>query len=192
MLNEGVPPAMIENAAYLCGFPVGPLAVSDEVSLTLMEKIRAQTIADYESEGQTPPVLEAEPVIDQMIALGRSGKAAGSGFYSYPERQKKHLWPELNELFCTQTNLISLEDVKDRLLYIMALETARCMDEGVLTRIGDANIGSIFGIGFPAWTGGALQFIKYTGTTDFVSRAEELASRYGTRFMPHLNLERIT
>ena len=165
---------------------------SDEVSLTVMEKIRVQTIADFEAEGQPAPVLESESVIEQMITLGRSGKAAKSGFYSYPEGQKKHLWPGLNEVFPAQPDVISLEDVKDRLLYIMALETARCLEEGVLTRVGDANIGSIFGIGFPAWTGGALQFIKYTGVADFVNRAEELATRYGTRFAPNMDLKMFT
>ena len=192
MVGEGVPSAMIENAAHLCGFPVGPLAVSDEVSLTLMEKVRAQTIADFEAEGRDIPTLESEPVISTMLALKRSGRAAGGGFYSYPDRGKKQLWSDLSDHFPTRDNPIPLEDIKDRLLYIMALETARCLDEGVLTRVGDANVGSIFGIGFPAWTGGALQFIKYTGIERFTSRAEELASRYGDRFAPQSSLAKLT
>lgn len=201
MVGEGVSPAMIENAAYLCGFPVGPLAVSDEVSLTLMEKIRAQTIADCIAEGVTPPQREADPVIDAMLAINRGGRAVGAGFYEYPSDGKKHLWSGLAELSKglrtaeeddNAEREITLQDVKDRLLYIMALETARCLSEGVLTREGDANIGSIFGIGFPAWTGGALRFIQHVGVDMFAERAGELAVRYGERFQPHDALDSLS
>jgi 3-hydroxyacyl-CoA dehydrogenase/enoyl-CoA hydratase/3-hydroxybutyryl-CoA epimerase len=198
MVGEGVPPAMIESAAQLCGFPVGPLAVSDEVSLTLMEKIRAQTAADCVAEGLEQPHREADPVIDEMLALGRAGKAAGAGFYEYPPDAKKRLWQGLQERFSGSREGsggradMPLTDVKDRLLYIMALETARCLSEGVLSRAGDANIGSIFGIGFPAWTGGATQFIKHVGVERFERRAAELASRYGERFDPQRGINELS
>lgn len=184
MLGEGIPAAMIESAAALAGFPVGPLAVSDEVSLTLMAKIRKQTELDYAADGLTAPQHPAHRVIDAMLSLDRPGKLSGQGFYSYPKGEKKHLWTGLSETFTPIEARPSLQELKDRLFYIMAIETARCLEENVLTSVRDANLGSIFGIGFPAWTGGALQFINYVGIGEFIARADELANTYGSRFTP--------
>lgn len=183
MLGEGVNPATIENAAALAGFPVGPLAVSDEVSLTLMGRIRQQTINDLQREGKQVPSHPADKVIDHMLELGRAGKAAGGGFYSYPEGEKKHLWTGLAKEF-PLAEQPPLEDVKERLLFIMAIETLRCYEEKVLRSVRDANIGSIFGIGFPPWTGGALQYINQYGPAEFARRAQRLAEHYGERFAP--------
>lgn len=183
MLGEGVNPATIENAAAQAGFPVGPLAVSDEVSLTLMSKIRQQTIADLEVEGKAAPSHPADKVIDHMLELGRAGKAAGGGFYSYPEGGPKHLWQGLAKEF-PQGEQPSFDDVRERLLFAMAVETLRCYEEQVLRSVREANIGSIFGIGFPPWTGGALQFVNQYGPAEFAARARELTSRYGERFRP--------
>ncbi|WP_237067619.1 3-hydroxyacyl-CoA dehydrogenase NAD-binding domain-containing protein [Microbulbifer guangxiensis] len=183
MLGEGVKPATIENAAARAGFPVGPLAVSDEVSLTLMSKIRQQTIADLGSEGKSPPSHPADRIIDHMLELGRAGKAAGGGFYSYPDAGAKHLWKGLAKEF-PQTEQPPFEDVRERLLFAMAVETIRCYEEGVLRSVREANIGSIFGIGFPPWTGGALQYVNQYGPATFAQRARELARRYGERFSP--------
>ena len=184
MLREGVPAAAIENGALLAGFPVGPLAVSDEVSLTLMSKIRHQTIADLRAEGREYVPHQAESVIDWMLEQNRAGKAAGKGFYEYPEGGKKHLWAGLGERYGREGASLALADIKERLLFVQAIETVRCLDEGVVTTSRDANIGSIFGIGFPAWTGGVLQFINGYGLPAFVARARELAEAYGDRFLP--------
>ncbi|MBB3166873.1 3-hydroxyacyl-CoA dehydrogenase NAD-binding domain-containing protein [Simiduia aestuariiviva] len=184
MLAEGIHPALIENAAFLAGFPVGPLAVVDEVSLTLLDKVRRQTQADLRAEGQDYPHHSGEAVLDRMLELNRHGKAAGQGFYQYPAKGQKHLWPELVTHFDVQPEKITLQNAKDRLLYIMALETLRCYQAGVINTVRDANIGSIFGIGFPAWTGGALQFVNQTGLQEFLARAESLAETYGERFTP--------
>ena len=188
MLREGVPAAAIENGALLAGFPVGPLAVSDEVSLTLMSKIRHQTIADLRAEGREYVPHQAESVIDWMLEQNRAGKAAGKGFYEYPEGGKKHLWPEIATRYGREETKLPLADIKERLLFVQAVETVRCLDEGVLTTSRDANIGSIFGIGFPAWTGGALQYIHGYGFAAFVARARELAELYGDRFLPPASL----
>jgi 3-hydroxyacyl-CoA dehydrogenase/enoyl-CoA hydratase/3-hydroxybutyryl-CoA epimerase len=119
--------------------------------------------------------------------LRRPGRAGGGGFYDYPAGAKKTLWPELRALFekpdASHTTQTSMQDIKDRLLYRQAVETARCLAEGVLTTVHDANIGSIFGIGFPAWTGGAMQFIYGMGTDAFFKRADQLATRFGTGFV---------
>jgi 3-hydroxyacyl-CoA dehydrogenase / enoyl-CoA hydratase / 3-hydroxybutyryl-CoA epimerase len=188
MLKEGVPAAAIENGALLAGFPVGPLAVSDEVSLTLMSKIRHQTMSDLRAEGHEYVPHNAESVIDWMLEQNRAGKAAGKGFYEYPEGGKKFLWPELAQRFGRDGGQIALADIKERLLFVQAIETVRCVDEGVVVNPRDANIGSIFGIGFPAWTGGVLQYMNGYGLPAFVARARELAELYGERFQPPASL----
>jgi len=185
MLGEGVSAAMIENEARKAGMPVGPLAISDEVSMSLMNHIRQQTIKDLAAEGKQIPEHPAFAVIDMMLnEYKRPGKAAGAGFYDYPAGGKKHLWPELKARFEKSDAQISQIDVRDRILFIQAIETVRCVEEGVLKSVADANIGSIFGIGFAAWTGGALQFINQYGVKDFVARAKYLAEQYGERFLP--------
>ena len=187
MLGEGIHPSSIENAGVLAGMPVGPLAISDEVSMTLMQHIRDQSKKDTEAAGQTWSAHPAEAVIDQMVGShGRRGKAAGAGFYEYPQSGKKHLWPELDTLFVDQEKArnTDLQELKDRILFIQAIETVRCLEEGVLRTVEDANIGSIFGIGFAPWTGGAIQFINQYGVRAFAERAKVLAERFGERFNP--------
>ncbi len=187
MLAEGIAPASIENAGVLSGMPVGPLAISDEVSLTLMQHIRAQSKKDTEAAGGTWVPHPAEAIIDQMVdQQGRKGKAAGAGFYEYPDNGKKYLWPELDRLFvdADKARSVALQDLKDRILFVQAIETVRCLEEGVLRTVEDANIGSIFGIGFAPWTGGAIQFINQYGVRAFTERAKELAAAYGERFTP--------
>lgn len=187
MLGEGIHPASIENAGVLSGMPVGPLAISDEVSLTLMRHIRDQSKKDTEAAGGTWRPHPAEAVIDQMLDQhARKGKAAGAGFYEYPASGKKHLWPELESQFVDagKARSAALQDLKDRILFIQAIETVRCLEEGVLRTIEDANVGSIFGIGYAPWTGGAIQFINQYGVRAFTDRAQELAQQHGERFAP--------
>ena len=118
----------------------------------------------------------------------RPGRAGGGGFYEYPKEGRKYLWPELAKVFGRTGVTWDIEELKDRILYRQAIETARCFDEGVLTTAHDANIGSIYGIGFPAWTGGAVQFINHVGAAKFAARAEELAKKHGERFVPPMIL----
>ncbi|QTT90044.1 3-hydroxyacyl-CoA dehydrogenase NAD-binding domain-containing protein [Pseudomonas chlororaphis] len=185
MLGEGVAAPMIETEARKAGMPIGPLAICDEVSLSLLSHIRQQTAKDLQAEGK--PLVEhpAFAVIDLLLnEYKRPGKAAGGGFYDYPAGGQKHLWPQLKTRFEKADGQISPQDVRDRLLFVQAIETVRCVEEGVLRSTADANIGSIFGIGFAAWTGGALQFINQYGLKDFIARAQYLAEQYGERFAP--------
>ncbi|OIN49196.1 3-hydroxyacyl-CoA dehydrogenase [Pseudomonas azotoformans] len=185
MLGEGVAAPMIETEARKAGMPVGPLAVSDEVSLSLMSHIRQQTAKDLQAEGKALPAHPATAVIDLLVnEYKRVGKAAGGGFYEYPSGGQKYLWPELKSRFERPGQRISPQDVRDRLLFIQAIETVRCLEEGVLMSTADANVGSVFGIGFAAWSGGALQFINQYGLNDFIARARYLAEQYGERFTP--------
>ena len=185
MLNEGIPAPAIENAGIQCGMPVGPLAVMDETALSLTLHVMEQTRADYEAEGKTYVAGPGEPLVARMVnEFKRPGRVGGAGFYEYPSEKgaRKYLWPQLKTLFEKPDAPWDIADLKDRLLYRQAVETARCLSENVLTSVHEANIGSIFGIGFPAWTGGAMQFIYGMGVDAFVQRADELAQRYGAGF----------
>ncbi len=183
MLGEGIPAPVIENAAMQAGMPVGPLAVLDETALSLSVHVMEQTRADYAGEGKPYTAAPGELLVERMVKeLNRPGRAAGGGFYDYPAGQKKLLWPDLKNLFEKAGVAWELQTVKDRLLYRQAVETARCLQEDVLTTVHDGNIGSIFGIGFPAWTGGALQFIYSMGIDAFAARSAQLAAAHGAGF----------
>lgn len=184
MVGEGIPAAVVEQAGLQAGMPVGPLAVLDETALSLSVHVLDQTRADFRAEGRTYIATPGELLVERMVKeYDRNGRAAGGGFYEYPEGGKKFLWPQLATLFGRADAQWDMQELKDRLLYRQAVETARCLAEGVLTSVHDANIGSIFGIGFPGWTGGAMQFVYGTGIDAFLHRAEVLASRYGPGFV---------
>ncbi|EFQ84476.1 prevent-host-death family protein [Aeromicrobium marinum DSM 15272] len=192
MVGEGVHPVTVERAASLSGFPGQPLAMIDEVSLTLPQSINAEAQKAAAAEGKSLPESPAMKVIDKLVDLGRTGKAGGAGFYEYPtDGGKKHIWPGLLEHFGKDDAGVPLEDIKERLTFIMSIETIRCLEEGVLRTVADANIGSIFGIGFPPVHGGALQYVNGYEAADgrigiqaFTERAQELAEKYGERFAP--------
>jgi 3-hydroxyacyl-CoA dehydrogenase/enoyl-CoA hydratase/3-hydroxybutyryl-CoA epimerase len=183
MLGEGIPAPVVEHAAVQAGMPVGPLAVLDETALSLSVHVLDQTRADYRAEGNTYIASPGELLVERMVKeFDRNGRAAGAGFYEYPEGGKKFLWPELKTLFEKPSAKWDMKDLQDRLLYRQSVETARCLAENVLTTVHDANIGSIFGIGFPGWTGGALQFIYGMGIDKFCERASQLADEHGPGF----------
>ena len=183
MLAEGIAAPLIEHAALAAGMPVGPLAVLDETSLALSVHVLEQTRADLAAEGKTYEPGMGELLVERMVKeLKRPGRAGGGGFYDYPAAQAKRLWPELKRLFEQPGVVPAIEALTQRLLYRQSIETARCLTEGVLTSTFEANIGSIFGIGFPAWTGGAMQFIESEGRDRFIANADELAARHGARF----------
>ena len=178
----GMPTA---SAALAVGMPVGPLAVMDETSMALTWLVRQQSIADLTAEGQPIPQHAGWDVIRTMaVDLKRPGRAGGGGFYDYPADGRKRLWPGLAAQFPQGGKPVPDADLRDRLLYIQAIEAIRCREEGVIEAARDANIGSVLGIGFPRWTGGTLQLINSIGAKRFAERAAELAQRYGERFAP--------
>jgi 3-hydroxyacyl-CoA dehydrogenase/enoyl-CoA hydratase/3-hydroxybutyryl-CoA epimerase len=182
LLEEGVAPALIENAARIAGMPAGPLAVSDEVSLELQLKVIEQNLAD--GQAPTPQLPRVLKVLRSMVReFKRSGRRSGGGFYEYSS-EGKQLWPELAQHYPLAAAQPEAEEVRTRLLYIQALETARCVEAGVVQEPADADIGSILGIGFPAWTGGTLSFIDTIGLPAFVAECAALAQRHGPRFQP--------
>ena len=186
MLGEGIPAALIEHAALAAGMPVGPLAVMDETSLSLSVHVIEQTRSDFAAEGKTYVTSAGEKIVERMVnEFKRAGRAAGAGFYDYPSAGPKRLWSGLKQHFekpLTGEPLALQLAMKQRLLYRQAVETARCLQENVLTSAHDANIGSIFGIGFPAWTGGALQFVFSEGLETFVNNCRQLAQQHGQGF----------
>jgi 3-hydroxyacyl-CoA dehydrogenase/enoyl-CoA hydratase/3-hydroxybutyryl-CoA epimerase len=185
LLGEGQHPRAIESAGLQAGMPVGPLALSDEVSLGLMLHIREQTRQDMAAEGQTMSDHPSDAVLDVMTGeYGRYGKARGAGFYDYPEGGKKQLWPELTTIFPPQGEPLCQTEMIERLMFVQALETVRCLAENVVTNAADANIGSIFGWGFAPFKGGTLQYINDFGVAAFAQRSQELAAAYGDRFAP--------
>jgi 3-hydroxyacyl-CoA dehydrogenase/enoyl-CoA hydratase/3-hydroxybutyryl-CoA epimerase len=184
MLGEGQDPASIEAAAMFGGFPIGPLAVLDEVSLALSYNNRLETLKACAAEGRPLPPHGADAVMERMLGeFGRKGRAAGGGFYDYPDSSKQ-LWPGLAEHFVKPDAQHPQQDKQDRLLFCMAIESVRILEEGVLDSAGDGNIGSVQGIGFPRWTGGVFQFLNQYGLDKAVQRAAHLAERYGERFAP--------
>ncbi|MGA2453223.1 MAG: 3-hydroxyacyl-CoA dehydrogenase NAD-binding domain-containing protein [Solirubrobacteraceae bacterium] len=192
MLLEGIPAASIEQASSQAGYPAPVLQLSDELNLNLARKIRDATKAAVEAEGGTFEERPSFQVVDRLLAEGRGGKLEGAGYYDYQDGKRTGLWKGLKELF-PETNdpaSISLKDLEERMLFAESLESVKCLDEGVIESVADANIGSILGIGFPGWTGGVLQYINgyADGVAGFVARARELAAKYGERFEPPASL----
>ncbi|MFE7761520.1 3-hydroxyacyl-CoA dehydrogenase NAD-binding domain-containing protein [Streptomyces sp. NPDC057438] len=188
MVGEGIEPASVEQAAAQAGYPAKVLSLMDELTLTLPRKIRAESRRAVEEAGGTWEEHPADAVIDRMVdEFARPGRSGGAGFYDYgPDGRRAKLWPGLREHFTRPGYRIPFEDMQERMLFAEALDTVRLLEEGVLTSVADANIGSLLGIGFPGWTGGVLQYINgyEGGLPGFVTRARELSARYGPRFTP--------
>ncbi|MGX6510952.1 3-hydroxyacyl-CoA dehydrogenase family protein [Rhodococcus sp. SJ-2] len=186
-IGEGIDPDIVERAATDAGYPVPPLQLLDEITLTLNRAVQQENRVAVESAGQSWCGNNADRVRDRMIdGYGRGGRSAGRGFYEYDSAGvRQGLWTGLR---CTfgPTRSIPIDDMRDRLLFIEAVEALRCLDEGVIASEADADTGSVLGIGFPAKTGGVISFVRsYPGGAQrFTARAHELADRYGVRFLP--------
>ncbi|GAB2690319.1 3-hydroxyacyl-CoA dehydrogenase NAD-binding domain-containing protein [Kitasatospora kifunensis] len=195
MLGEGVDPASIEQAAAQAGYPAKVLSLLDELTLTLPRKIRGEARRAVEEAGGSWQPHPADAVMDRMLdEFDRPGRSGGAGFYEYDaDGHRIGLWPGLREHFTRAEVQLPFEDLKERMLFAEALDSVRCLQEGVLTSVADANVGSILGIGFPAWTGGVLQYINgyQGGPAGFAERARELAAAYGERFTPPALLEQV-
>ncbi len=188
MLMQGVPPAMIENAAKMAGMPVGPLALNDEVAIDLSWRILQAAKNDL-GAGAVDPAQEK--LLEAMVVKeSRYGRKNGKGFYDYPANGPKTLWPGLAKIAgkALDPDRVSVSDLKDRFLFVQALEAARCVEEGVVTDPREADVGSILGFGFAPFTGGVLSLIDGMGAEAFVARAEALAAAYGPRFAPSAGL----
>ncbi|MFB7335401.1 3-hydroxyacyl-CoA dehydrogenase NAD-binding domain-containing protein [Streptomyces adustus] len=194
MVGEGVEPASVEQAAAQAGYPAKVLGLMDELTLTLPRRIREENRRAAEAAGRDWQPHPADAVVDRMIdEFGRTGRSAGAGFYDYVDGRRAGLWPGLREHFTDPAQRpADLAELMERMLFVEALDSVRCLEEGVLVSVADANVGSLLGIGFPPWTGGVLQYINGydggagggSGLPGFVARARELAARHGERFAP--------
>ena len=185
MLGEGVHPRSIEVAGMKTGMPMPPLALQDEVSLSLALHVGEQQQLDMVAEGKPIVVRPSYEILKTLVnEHGREGKKNGKGFYDYPTEGDKHLWPELVNLYPPKSEQPSQQDLVDRLMFIQGNESAKCYEENVVRSVADTNIGSIFGWGFAPQHGGTLQFINAMGLDEFIKRSHELAAKYGERFEP--------
>ena len=187
MLLEGVPPAMIENTARMAGMPVGPLSLNDETALDLGLKIIKAAEADLGPQAINP---DQKKLLEEMVEKrGRLGRKNGKGFYDYAEKGPKKLWPELAELLPKklsreQVEALDVGELKARFLVTQAVEAARTVEEGVITDVREADVGSILGFGFAPFSGGTLSYIDMMGTKKFVELCQRLEKKYGSRFAP--------
>ena len=183
MLAEGVKPALIENGGKAAGMPMAPLALCDEVAISLIHQVAVQTARDL---GDKYRPTAADRLIAEMVERhGRPGRRAGKGFYDYPTDGPKRLWPGLSQLAAEAETQPSVDELKTRYLAIQALEAARCLEENVVTEPADADVGALLGWGFAPWTGGPLSYIDMLGTRPFVELCDRLAQQHGERFLPN-------
>jgi 3-hydroxyacyl-CoA dehydrogenase/enoyl-CoA hydratase/3-hydroxybutyryl-CoA epimerase len=184
MLTEGVPAAMIENVGRMAGMPVGPLALNDEVAVDLAWKILKATETDLGPKMIDP---RQKALLEDMVEKrGRYGRKNGKGFYDYPQNGPKRLWPGLADLQPKKLDpdTIDVATLERRLLAIQALESARCIEENVITDVREADVGSILGFGFAPFTGGTISYIDGMGAKAFVDMCNEFAKTCGERFKP--------
>lgn len=189
MVAEGVKPALVENAARMAGMPVGPLSVSDEVSLKLGLEVSRQTAKDLGPAYKPSASME---VIETLVeGHGRFGRSNGKGFYEYPAGAPKHLWPGLGAIWQPAARQPETAELQDRFIYVQVVDALRCLADGVLTDPADGDVGAVLGVGFPVHLGGPFSFVDMVGSAAFVRRADELAARYGERFeVPPMMRER--
>ncbi|CAN5373851.1 3-hydroxyacyl-CoA dehydrogenase NAD-binding domain-containing protein [soil metagenome] len=185
LLADGYAPAIIDNVGRATGMPRGPLEMHDDVALDLSYKIAQQTKKDLGDKYEERPFTT---IIEKMVdGEGRYGRKNGKGFYDYPEKGPKTLWPGLAELApvkIADVDKAGIEEIRTRLLYRQAVEAARCFEEGVITDPREADVGAILGWGFAPWTGGPISLIDGLGVAKFVEACDALAQKYGARFAP--------
>jgi 3-hydroxyacyl-CoA dehydrogenase/enoyl-CoA hydratase/3-hydroxybutyryl-CoA epimerase len=183
MVQEGVHPRSVEVAGLQAGMPMPPLALQDEVSLSLSLAVATQTAKDLAAQGKPVPPAPGMQLVKQLCEIGRVGKKAGKGFYDWSE-DGRTLWSGLAQLAPVAARQPPQRELIDRLMFAQANEAARCYEEKVVRSVADANVGSILGWGFAPFQGGALQFINAMGARAFVERARALAAKFGPRFEP--------
>jgi len=189
MLAEGVLPALIENGGKAAGMPMAPLALSDEVALSLIHQVALQTTKDLGDKYR--PTASDRLIAEMVERQNRPGRRAGKGFYDYPADGSKRLWPGLSRLAPEAGTQPSLDQVRTRYLAIQALEAARCLEENVVTDPADADVGALLGWGFAPWTGGPLSYIDMLGARPFVELCDRLAQKHGERFLPNAMLRNL-
>ena len=191
LLYEGNPADLIESSGKEAGYPVGPLAILDEINIGLAAHIRNQKRLEFQENGRKLHKQSWDKVLSIMINdVKRLGRSDGGGFYEYPESNVKYIWPNLENYFPISKNVLAKREMIDRMIFSQVIETIRCYEEGVLLSVADANVGSVFGWGFPIITGGTLQYVNDYGLKEFLKRSKTLSKSFGERFSaPELLIE---
>tara|TARA_Y100001970_G_C14217977_1_gene850820 strand:- start:922 stop:2175 length:1254 start_codon:yes stop_codon:yes gene_type:complete len=192
MIYEGQKIESIENSAINAGYPVGPLAIIDEININLIANIRKQKYQENKEKIHKMTKFNSDKVIDLMIKkVNRTGRSGIGGFYEYPKHGRKFLWTDIKKYFPLSKKQLSKREMIDRFYFSQAIEAIRCYEEGVIESVSDANIGSILGWGFPKAKGGTLKFVNDYGISKFIDQAEKLADKYGDRFAPPKLLQQL-
>ena len=191
LLYEGNPADLIESSGKEAGYPVGPLAILDEINIGLAAHIRNQKRLEFQENGRKLHKQSWDKVLSIMINdVKRLGRSDGGGFYEYPESNVKYIWPNLENYFPISKNVLAKREMIDRMIFSQVIETIRCYEEGVLLSVADANVGSVFGWGFPIITGGTLQYVNDYGLKEFLKKSKTLSKLFGERFSaPELLIE---
>jgi len=191
LLYEGNPADLIESSGKEAGYPVGPLAILDEINIGLAAHIRNQKRLEFQENGRKLHKQSWDKVLSIMINdVKRLGRSDGGGFYEYPESNVKYIWPNLENYFPISKNVLAKREMIDRMIFSQVIETIRCYEEGVLLSVADANVGSVFGWGFPIITGGTLQYVNDYGLKEFLRKSKTLSKLFGERFSaPELLIE---
>jgi 3-hydroxyacyl-CoA dehydrogenase / enoyl-CoA hydratase / 3-hydroxybutyryl-CoA epimerase len=180
MVGEGVAPWLVEHAAELLGFPVGPLQLTDEVSLDLGVKIAKATKA---AMGAAYPDDDVDAVVFPLYEAGRLGRKAKAGFYAYDDKGKRQgIWPGLGEMVALADAQPELAEVQNRLMMVQVLEAVRALEQGVLTDIREGDVGAILGWGFAPWSGGPFSWLDRIGAGRAVDICAALEAAHGARF----------
>jgi len=180
MITEGVAPQLVDHAAQLLGFPVGPVQLTDETSIDLGAKIARATKA---AMGNAYPASQADDLIFWMEDLGRLGRKAKAGFFDYDEKGKRQgYWKGMHDKFPLAETQPDLRDVQDRLMFVQVLEAVRALEEGVLEDIREGDVGAILGWGFAPWSGGPFSWLDIIGAPYAAERCDQLQAKFGDRF----------
>ncbi|MCP9483703.1 3-hydroxyacyl-CoA dehydrogenase NAD-binding domain-containing protein [Shimia sp. CNT1-13L.2] len=180
MAGEGVAPQLLDHAAQLLGFPVGPIQLVDETSLDLGAKIAKATMA---AMGDAYPKSVADDVTFWMVEEGRLGRKAKAGFFDYDEKGKRQgYWKGFADKFPRLDEQPDVTEVQHRLIFAQVLEAVRALEAGVLEDIREGDVGAILGWGFMPWSGGPFSWLDIVGAAWAAEKCDELTEKYGDRF----------
>ncbi len=180
MVLDGYPAALVDNLGLQLGFPMGPLALADRLGLELVLSYENQAAEHYGVHYKQNPAVA---VLTRLIAEGRKGKAsAAGGFYDHSGQHKPTLWSGITEFFPAKKKSYDRTHLEERLLFAQVMEAGWCLEEGILSLVAEANLGSIYGWGFPANYGGVVQYAKHYGAERFLARAAALRANNGPRY----------
>jgi 3-hydroxyacyl-CoA dehydrogenase/enoyl-CoA hydratase/3-hydroxybutyryl-CoA epimerase len=178
MLAEGADVERMDGAMTRWGWPVGPFALLDEVGLDVARHAGEVVHAAFGRRVAAPPIFA------RMIADGRLGRKSKRGFYLYEGKKGKRIDPAVYSLLGWRAASIPDEEIVERCWLQMLNETARCMEEGIITDPADVDLGVIFGFGFPPFRGGLLREADRRGLAWVVERLDFYAEKYGERLRP--------